>query len=468
MTLYHLWGQRSSWVGPLGQAGQVPQVHLGLCSCEAQAKTSVEAEAVVAGYTEAMSTLDTISLKVFPKTALVDEPVRIQVWGLQPQQRITLRAWLKDETGEIFYSRAFYISDKKGKVDLKHLPATGGDFQGLYPMGLFWALKSSTPYQRLIKNHIMGSPLHVHLEVYSRLEMDSFPDTPPAATTSVERWFAAPGVQGIEVRHGRIRGGLLLPPGEGPFPGVIDIYSPIAALIDVRPFLLASRGFAVLSLAYYGYDDLPKSPDHVDLDYFEEAVNFLVNHPKVSSAGVRVIGLSKGAEIALAMACFIPRIVATVCINGTICVTGQDLRYGDLTIRAIPHQEVRFVINILTDPKYLANLDSILPIERAKSPILFLVGENDLYQNSMFYAELSKTRAEVLGKKDVYLRSFSGAGHIFEPPGYPLYLVFVNPVTGVSGLWGKELMWHCKAQELSWWEALHFLHSYIPCSQPNK
>ncbi|KAM3936665.1 acyl-coenzyme A amino acid N-acyltransferase 1-like [Leptodactylus fuscus] len=417
---------------------------------------------------EKAAAYDTISLKVSPKTSLVDEPVTIQVWGLQPQQRITLRAWLKDETGHIFYSRAFYISDKKGKVDLEYSPATGGDFQGLYPMGLFWALKSSIPMQRLIKNDRMGSPLRIHLEVYIHLVMNPFPETPPATTTSVERWFATPGLQEIEVRHGRIRGALLLPPGEGPFPGVIDIFGPVGASIDIRPFLLASRGFAVLSLAYFDYDDLPKSPDHVDLNYFEEAANFLVNHPKVSSAGVGVVGLAKGAEIALAMACFIPQIVATVCINGTICVSGQDLRYGDLTIRGLPHHEVKHLIDHKDDPHYLANLDSVLPIERAKCPIFFLVGENDQFQTSMFYAELSQIRAFVLGKKDVYLRSFPGAGHILEPPGYPSCLVLVNLSMDSIGLWGGELMCHCKAQEMSWQETLHFFHSYIPRSQPNK
>ncbi|KAM3938320.1 acyl-coenzyme A amino acid N-acyltransferase 1-like [Leptodactylus fuscus] len=418
-----------------------------------------------------------ISLKATPEISLVDEPVRIQVWGLQPHQRITLRAWLKDEKGRIFHSRAFYVSDTEGKVDLEHSPATGGDFHGVCPMGLFWALKSSTPFQRLRKLDVMGSPFHVHLEVYSHLEITPFPETPPAATTSVERWFATPGVQRLEVRQGRIRGALFLPPGEGPFPGVIDIFGAVGGLVEVRPCLLASRGFAAFALAYYGYDDLPKTLDHIDLNYFEEAVNFLVNHPKVTSGGVGVVGISKGAEIALAMSCFIPQIVATICINGTICITSQDLSYGDLTIRGLPHQLEKTLITSMGaveysrmqgDPRDPANLDSVLPIEKARGPILFLVGENDLSLDSVLYAKLAKTRAEKFGKKDVFLRSYPGAGHLLEPPGYPFCLMTLNPLSGVSVMWGGELVGHCKAQEMSWRETLDFFRRYIPCSQRNK
>ncbi|KAM3936662.1 acyl-coenzyme A amino acid N-acyltransferase 1-like [Leptodactylus fuscus] len=223
-----------------------------------------------------------ISLKVSPEISLVDEPVKIQVCGLPPEQIITLRAWLQDEKGRIFHSQAVYVSDTEGKVDLEHSPATGGDFYGVCPMGLFWALKSSSPFQRLRKCDVMGSPFHVHLEVYSHLEFTPFPEKPPAATTSVERWSVSPGVQRLEVRQGRIRGALFIPPGEGPFPGVIDIFGAMGGLVEVRACLLASHGFAALALAYFGYDDLPKTLDHIDLHYFEEAVNFLVNHPKVS------------------------------------------------------------------------------------------------------------------------------------------------------------------------------------------
>ena len=57
--------------------------------------------------------------------------------------------------------------------------------------------------------------------------------------------------------------------GEGPFPGVIEMFGSSGGLANYRSALLASRGFATLGLAYFGYDDLPKDMSDVDLDYFE-------------------------------------------------------------------------------------------------------------------------------------------------------------------------------------------------------
>lgn len=72
--------------------------------------------------------------------------------------------------------------------------------------------------------------------------------------------------------------------GKGPFPGVIDIFGGIGGLTEFRASLLASRGFATLALAYFGYEDLPCVLGPIDLEYFEEAAELLLKHPKVLSS----------------------------------------------------------------------------------------------------------------------------------------------------------------------------------------
>lgn len=69
--------------------------------------------------------------------------------------------------------------------------------------------------------------------------------------------------------------------GAGPFPGIIDLFGGIGGLVEFRASLLAARGFAMLALAYFAYEDLPEQLQEVDLDYFEEAANLLLAHPKV-------------------------------------------------------------------------------------------------------------------------------------------------------------------------------------------
>lgn len=70
--------------------------------------------------------------------------------------------------------------------------------------------------------------------------------------------------------------------GKGPFPGIMDLYTFGGRLSEPRASLLANKGYVVLALAYYGYQDLPKKPKMLDLEYFEEAVKYLRGHPEVN------------------------------------------------------------------------------------------------------------------------------------------------------------------------------------------
>lgn len=72
--------------------------------------------------------------------------------------------------------------------------------------------------------------------------------------------------------------------GAGPFPGIIDLFGSGGGLCEYRASLLAGHGFAVLALAYFGFEDLPEYLDDMHLEYFEEAVDFMLQHPKVGSS----------------------------------------------------------------------------------------------------------------------------------------------------------------------------------------
>lgn len=68
------------------------------------------------------------------------------------------------------------------------------------------------------------------------------------------------------------------------------MFGGIGGLLEYRAGLLAAHGFAVLALAYFAYDDLPNQLQEVDLDYFEEAANLLLAHPKVPKILSRLPG----------------------------------------------------------------------------------------------------------------------------------------------------------------------------------
>lgn len=140
---------------------------------------------------------------------LFDDPVQILVAGLQPQQAVTLRASLVDESGELFQAHALYRAGSRGDLDLSRSPALGGSYLGVEPMGLLWSLQSKTPYKRLAKRNVL-TPFHVDIEVY-----DGHGDMSHLlGKCTNERWFLGEGVKRIPVREGRLKATLFLPPGE--------------------------------------------------------------------------------------------------------------------------------------------------------------------------------------------------------------------------------------------------------------
>ncbi|XP_029430758.1 bile acid-CoA:amino acid N-acyltransferase [Rhinatrema bivittatum] len=418
-----------------------------------------------------------VQFTVTPEVSLADEPLRIQVSGLAPLQIVTLRASLTDEKGVGFQSRAFYRSNEAGEVNLERDAATGGDYSGAQPMGLLCSLKPEKMFHRLMKRELMHSPLHVKLDLYDMYQLFSAPDVLPVASRIVERWYVAPGVQRVLIREGRVRGALFLPPGKGPFPGVIDMFGGIGGLIEFRGGLLASHGFVALSLAYFAYDDLPKMLDEIDLEYFEEAVDLLMRHPKVMGSGVGVIAVCKGAEIALAMATFLKKVIATVCINGPNGINGNSLRYRNLYIRGMPYitEGIHFTStgamefhNAIEDPREERNQDCILPVENAQGPILFIVGGEDGNYNSRMFAEEALKRMKRCGKKNAKLLLYPGAGHLIEPPGSPFCLMSYNPLVLGPLMWGGKLEAHSYAQEHSWREIQKFFHYHLGQSKVSK
>ncbi|XP_066043452.1 acyl-coenzyme A amino acid N-acyltransferase 2-like isoform X1 [Chamaea fasciata] len=408
-----------------------------------------------------------VEVTVTPQSSLADRPVQIRVRGLSPSQLVTLRAWLKDEQGECFQSRAFFRADGAGEVDPGLHAALGGSYSGVWPMGLFWFLQPDTLFRRLVKRDVAGSPFRVRLEVFDGLCLGADPREQPLGSCEAERWYVGPGVQRVPVREGRVRGALFLPPGPGPFPGVIDLFGGAGGLIEFRAGLLASRGFAVLALAFFAYDDLPRVLAQLDLEYFEEAAELLLQHPKIRGPGLGVVGVSKGAEVALAMATFLPQVVATVWINGTAFLHGNPLVYKELRIPPIPYYTERILFTevgamdnsaIFADPQDPAYRASAIPVEKIRGKVLFVVGEADRSFNSKLFAELALAR---MPPESGRILSYPGAGHLIEPPGSPLCSNSSIRGTPRPVAWGGELQPHARAQEHSWQEIVQFLELHL-------
>ena len=82
----------------------------------------------------------------------------------------------------------------------------------------------------------------------------------------------------------------------------------ICWLLCTRAALLASKGYVTLALAYYGVDDLPPvyTTDGFDLEYFEQAIDFVLSLAEVSPKRLGLYGISLGGNLSLMMMSMFP------------------------------------------------------------------------------------------------------------------------------------------------------------------
>ncbi|XP_012869655.1 PREDICTED: putative acyl-coenzyme A thioesterase 6 [Dipodomys ordii] len=401
-----------------------------------------------------------------------DEPVRIAVHGLAPEQPVALRASLRDEKGALFRAHARYRADARGQLDLQRAPALGGSFAGLEPMGLVWALQPDRPFWRLLKRDVQ-TPLLLELEVLDGRE-PAGPGEPEGgrvlARAVHERHFMAAGVRRVLVREGRVRATLFLPPGEGCFAGIIDLFGSGGGLCEYRASLLAGHGFAVLALAYFRYEDLPEYLSDVCLEYFEEAVCFMLQHPKVKGPSIGLLGFSKGGDLCLSMAAFLKDITATVLINACVANTIVPLHYKDMIISDLGTDSSKQkttesglldFVDVWNNPLEEPNHGSLIPLEKAQGPFLFIVGMDDHNWKSAFYAQIASERLQAHGKDRPQIIYYPETGHCIDPPYFPPSRASVHAVLGEAVFYGGEPKAHSRAQEDAWLKIQTFFHKHL-------
>ncbi|NXI65341.1 ACOT1 thioesterase, partial [Anseranas semipalmata] len=268
--------------------------------------------------------------------------------------------------------------------------------------------------------------------------------------------------------------------GNGPFPGIIDLYGTGGGLPEYRACLLANHGFAVLALAFYSYEDLPKEMKEFHLEYFEEAVNYMLKHTQVKGPGIGLLGISKGGDLCLSMASFLKGITATAVINGSVANVGAVLRYKDVTIPPLGANLKRIKVNksgiadivdVLNNPLEGPDRQSFIPLEKAECRFLFIVGQDDHNWKSEFFAVEGSKHLQAHGKEKPEIVCYPGAGHYIEPPFFPMCAASMHLLVGKPVIWGGEPKAHCEAQIDSWQQIQAFFHKYLlgkPSGTTNK
>ena len=342
----------------------------------------------------------------------------------------------------------------------------GGSYVGVEPMGLFWSMKSTKKLLTRWGPSDVTIPYTFKFDVFKDY-IGNFDKQKSIAELELQRTFLLPGVQRIPVEQDGLYGTIFVPPGKGPFPGLLTIMpNSRKGGAENHAALLANHGFATFLVYFQGVGDLPPLYNHIRIEYFEKALQYFLSQDYVDKDGVGIYSLCKGSEMALLMASFLESVKAVVCINGSMGSAGGIITYKDFTL---PEMEGDYstckVIkdNLLDAHDVLENIEDQpgkqIPIEKAEADILMIVGEADRNFHSYRFADIAMRRMREAGKCNLQVKSYPGAGHFishpFVPPEY-CTLHAMAPKGMLINMGGHDTKRHVKAQIHSWQLLLSF------------
>lgn len=250
------------------------------------------------------------------------------------------------------------------------------------------------------------------------------------------------------------------------------MFGTAGGLIEFKASLLASHGFAALALAYFAYDDLPKYLPYCELEYFEEAADWFIKHPAVISHGIGVMGVSKGAEIALMMAVHrkdVVKAIVPVSTSLVISATAFKLRgqltgvYFDATKSKLT-ADGAFTFRDCIPVHELDKLDpsAIIPVEKIDCPMLIICGDDDQDVSAVEMAQEIHARMNSHGKSALCsVLSYPGTGHLIEPPFAPHCYASYHKGFKTTFAWGGNAKDHSHAQEDSWQKIVQFFRKNL-------
>jgi hypothetical protein len=239
---------------------------------------------------------------------LIDESIPIMVSGLTPGANVTVR--LRGGADESWAADATFTADRDGRIDLTRIAPLRGSYKDIDPMGLFWSADrtEATDVAAASDEAEESSSSSASPERWTLTA--AIGETVVARATVRRRAVAAD----VRVRVDGLVGVFYEPPGSGRHPAVLVLGGSGGGIPPAAGPAggLASRGYAVLALAYFGVGGLPPALSNIPLEYFGRALRWLAAQPSVEAGRIGVLGASRGAELALLLGSVYPDIHAVI------------------------------------------------------------------------------------------------------------------------------------------------------------
>jgi pimeloyl-ACP methyl ester carboxylesterase len=156
---------------------------------------------------------------------------------------------------------------------------------------------------------------------------------------------------------------------------------------DASGEMLAPRCIAVLALAYFNAAGLPPTLDHIPLEYFIDAIDYLSGVQALDAAKIGIVSGSRGSEAALLVASMDARIKSVVVATpSSVAWYGRTTEASAWTYRGrdIAALTVHDDASLPQVRRFEVALDGVkdrddyaIHIERINGPVFFISAEND-------------------------------------------------------------------------------------------
>lgn len=412
------------------------------------------------------------SITVEPRDALIDQRVSVRITGLEPLQRVTLTAVSTDAAKRQWMSTATFEANRRGAVNLDRVRPISGSYDMADAMGLFWSMSP-------VDGRMGGLFSRGALPSYS-VRLSLFDGHGVIASAEIIRRFFSAGVTTREVQEGGLVGRMWLPAEPGRHPTVLLLTGGTGGIQTRYGPVLASHGYAVFSLAYFGIEPLPPRQLEIPLEYFERALEWMKAQPGVDSDRIAAMGSSKGAELALLLGATFPSIKAVIGFAGSSVIWEGAMERRDGVVvdprayksgwtfhgRPLPYvpktvseEATRRVVEnpahsrAFFEPSLSLEADvekAAIPVERIRGAVLLFSGKEDVAWPSTPMSDMVVARLRRFHHPWPFRHvAYDHAGHVFEE-GY-------LPTPAFSAVQGGSAAGNAFAQSDSWRLVLRFL-----------
>lgn len=422
-----------------------------------------------------------IKIEIEPLRSSIMENVSVKIKTNQPLKKYRIIASTRDDRNKLFRSSATFIADKFGMIDLTNQAPLKGEYDGMDPAAFMWSMKHPKKKEGIYVKHT-PDPIKVNIQVYREGKL--------LQSKTFTRLFYLDDVQKETIEDDTIVGTVYYPKREGKFPFVVIVGGSEDSVHEPAAAMLASNGYFVLALAYYGRKGLPNGIINIPLEYVDQAIRLLEKRPMVNKDKIGIIGHSRGSELALLYALHFKKVKAVIAAAPSAVVHsgmihGQFVMKPAWTVQGLPipyfkvkqsfRETCSFFYHWILRKPYssisafpLKNKEQVaanaIPVQDIQAPLMFFAGLDDQVQPAAFYTKImeEKLQTHPFKHKNKFIY-YADAGHF---SAFPSAIPNLPQRTGntrfhMTTTFGGTKKVNAKTAQDSWEKTLEFLQENL-------